>query len=214
VIHLSLNGLSRDAPRGVFVLSRAVMKHWCIGLLIVAACGGGGDGDDGPTFSDEHPRIYLQANKDRLTAALAANGPAAARFKQSVDRWVAEADAFPAWHAALVGQLTGDPKYCAAAVTAIDKQVKDAETEIASGDTPYVASDSYLEAGELIGDLALGYDWWHGEVGCRRAPWGGRTGISPGSRPQCPTVRRRAQPGGPKRPATAHSGPGGDTLCA
>ena len=171
MIQVALNRVSRAALGPESVLSRAVMKHWCLGLLVVAACGGGGDGDDGPSFSDEHPRIYLQANKERLAAALAANGPAAARFKQSVDRWVAEADAFPAWHAALVGQLTGDPKYCAAAVTAIDKQVKDAETEIAAGDTPYVASDSYLEAGELIGDLALVYDWCNAEVGDRRGAW-------------------------------------------
>ena len=144
----------------------------CIGLvLVLAACGGGGGGDDGPSFSDEHPRIYLQKNKDRMAAQLAANGPAAARFKAAVDRWVTEADAFPAWHAALVGQLTGDAKYCAAAVTAIDKQVRDAETEIADGNRPYVASDSYLEAGELIGDLALVYDWCHDAVGDRREAW-------------------------------------------
>lgn len=147
------------------------MKRTTFGIVLcAAACGSGGD--DGPRFTDEHPRIYLQANQDRLAAALAANGPAAARFRMIVDRWVdGEVDAFPAWHAALVGQLTGESKYCAAAVTAIDKQVRDAESQIASGKLPYVASDSYLEAGELIGDLSLVYDWCNAVVGDRREAW-------------------------------------------
>lgn len=50
-------------------------------LLVVAACGG----DDGPSFDTNHPRLYLDANRDRLEASLAANGPAAARFREIVD---------------------------------------------------------------------------------------------------------------------------------
>ena len=147
------------------------MKHWWLGIVIVAACGGSDGG--GPSFSDEHPRIYLQANKERLAAELTAGGPAAKRFRDTVDAWMGGSDVygFEAWNAALIGQLTGDPKYCAAAVEDVDKQVKAASTAIAAGDTPVVSEDSYLGVGEMIGDLALVYDWCNTEVGDRREAW-------------------------------------------
>jgi len=147
------------------------MKHWWIGMVIVAACGGGDDG--GPTFSDEHPRIYLQANRDRLASAFAAGGPAAERYKDTVDLWMGgeEIWGFDAWQAALVGQLTGDPSYCKAAVAEIDKQVRSAESDIASGSAPVVADDSYLYVGDMIGDLAIVYDWCNTDVGDRRRAW-------------------------------------------
>src|SRR6185312_9568554 len=91
---------------------------------LVAACGGsngGGSGDgsdvgtnngDGssaapgtgsdttPVYADAHPRIYLAANKARLAAAFAAQTPAAVRFKQLVDTWMAGGDVyeFPRWN--------------------------------------------------------------------------------------------------------------------
>ncbi len=115
----------------------------------------------GPTYATQHPRIYLQANKARLQAALAANRPAASRFKTIVDSWVGGADlwGFRAWNSALMGQLTGNPGYCTKAVSVIEVQVTTAESAIAAGQRPAVASDSYLEVGDLIGDLALVYDW-------------------------------------------------------
>src|SRR5262249_47926296 len=58
-----------------------------------------------------------------------------------------------------VGNLTGDAKACTAAIAAVDKQVAAAETAIAAGKPPEVAGDSYLHAGEMIGDVALVYDW-------------------------------------------------------
>ena len=119
-----------------------------------------------PSFPTEHPRIYLGKHKARLQAALSENGAPAARFKQQVDGWIAGGDiyGFEAWNAALVGQLTGDPKYCTKAVAAIELQVATAEATIASGAKPIVANNSYLYVGDLIGDLALTYDWCHAQV--------------------------------------------------
>ncbi len=132
---------------------------------------GGGGGDTGggnpggdttlPTYPTTHPRIYLGANKGRLSAALALGTPAATTFKSKVDSWVGGADiwGFDAWNAALMGQLTNEPKYCTAAIAAVEKQVAAAETAMASGAAPTVANDSYLDVGPMIGDVALVYDW-------------------------------------------------------
>jgi hypothetical protein len=128
-------------------------------VLVVASCGG--SGGDGPDYSTAHPRIYLDRNRDRLAAALTAKRPAAIRFKDLVDRWVG-GDAvygFAPWYAALIGQLTGDAKYCAKAVTATDAQIKSEEALIGAGKVPAVAGDSYLEIGELVGSAMLVYDW-------------------------------------------------------
>ena len=147
--------------------------------------GGSGSGDNGgggggtpdptqPTFPSAHPRIYLGPNRDRLTAALQANTPAAAAFKAKVDQWVGGASiwGFDAWNAALMGQLTGDPKYCAAAIVAVEKQVSTAEAAMASGSAPAVASDSYLDIGPMVGDVALVYDWCFDAVTTgQRARW-------------------------------------------
>ena len=144
-----------------------------LGGVVCAACGGG-DGGDTVTFAADHPRIYMQRRKDTLAAALTAHQPAATRFKDLVDRWVGGDDVynFSAWNAALIGQITGDPKYCAAAVKAIDAQVNAATAAIGSGNAPEVASDSYLGVGGQIGDLALVYDWCAASLsGERRAAW-------------------------------------------
>ncbi|MDB4953253.1 MAG: Fibronectin type domain protein [Myxococcales bacterium] len=114
-----------------------------------------------PTYPTAHPRIYLGPNAARLKAALAANRPAAVRFKGVVDSWLDGGDiwGFQIWNAALMGQLTGDPKYCTKSIANVDAQVSAAEAAIASGGQPVVAGDSYLEIGAMIGDLALTYDW-------------------------------------------------------
>ncbi|TMQ04731.1 MAG: hypothetical protein E6J90_50790 [Deltaproteobacteria bacterium] len=147
-----------------------------VALGVVASVAGlvGGCGGDSVMFSNDHPRIYLQRNKDRLAAALSSGQPAAKRFKGAVDRWVAGEDVynFSPWNAALIGQLTGDPKYCAAAIKSVDQQVRDAEMQVKGGNTPEVAGDSYLGVGNLIGNLALVYDWCAGALpGDRRAAW-------------------------------------------
>ncbi|MBA3542384.1 MAG: hypothetical protein H0T79_22400, partial [Deltaproteobacteria bacterium] len=108
-----------------------------------------------------HPRIYLSPNRDRLTTALGANTVAARRFKSSVDSWMNGGDlwGFPAWNAALMGQLSSSPQYCAAAIADTDAMVTTAEAAVASGNAPEVARDSYLYIGEEVGGLALVYDW-------------------------------------------------------
>ncbi len=127
---------------------------------------GGPDEDDAgadvlPTYPTQHPRIYINKHRDRLTAALDANTSAASRFRTVVDSWVNGVDvyAFSAWNGALLGQLTGDPKYCAKAVSTIDGEVRADMTKIAAGQQPVVAQNSFLHVGEVLGDVALVYDW-------------------------------------------------------
>ena len=113
-----------------------------------------------PTYQTDHPRILLPSRKADLQAAMAANTPAAVRFKTVVDSWLGGNDlGLSAWHAALMGQLTGDPKYCAKAISVVDSMVTTAESAIASGQVPHAAGDSYYFVGEDIGDLAMTYDW-------------------------------------------------------
>jgi hypothetical protein len=114
-----------------------------------------------PVYPTQHPRIYLTPNRSRLAAALTAKTSAATRFKSLVDQWVAGSDiwGFSAWNAALLGQLTGTTTYCTKAVATIETQVVAAEAKIAVNQAPVVAGDSYLEIGDMVGDLALVYDW-------------------------------------------------------
>ncbi|MGE5185159.1 MAG: hypothetical protein ACM31C_23985 [Acidobacteriota bacterium] len=124
---------------------------------------GSGSGSDNtqPTYPTAHPRIYLGPNKARLQQALSSGTTAAVRFKSIVDQWVGGTSlwGFETWNAALLGQLTGDPKYCAKAIATVDQQVSDAEASIASGVKPAIASDSYLDVGPMLADLTLTYDW-------------------------------------------------------
>lgn len=141
--------------------------------------GGGGGGseevdDTPPTYPTQHPRIYLTPNRARLEAALSANTQSARLFRTKVDQWLAGADlwGFQAWNAALLGQLTGNATYCAKAVATIEDQVRTAESAISSGSRPKVALDSYLEIGEMIGDLSLVYDWCFDQVtDAQRTRW-------------------------------------------
>lgn len=114
-----------------------------------------------PVYPTAHPRIYLTPNRARLSAALTARTPAATRFKSNVDQWLNGASiwGFEAWYGALISQLTGNTAYCTKAVSTIETHVRAAEAKIAANQAPEVAGDSYLHVGELIGDLALVYDW-------------------------------------------------------
>jgi hypothetical protein len=119
------------------------------------------DADVLPTYPTQHPRIYIAANKVRLNAALAANAPEASRFRAVADRWANGESIyeFRTWNGALMGALTGDPKYCARAVSVTDAWVTAEEAKIVAGAQPIVAQNSYLHAGEYIGDVMLTYDW-------------------------------------------------------
>ena len=145
-----------------------------LGLGAVACSGGGGGGDDGPNYATEHPRVYIAANKDRLTAAIAAGSPTSKRYLDIVDRWVGGEDVygFAAWNSALAGQLTGDPKYCAAAIAAVDMNVVADEALISAGTMPMIAGDDYYSVGDVVGDLALTYDWCYDTIPAdRRTAW-------------------------------------------
>jgi hypothetical protein len=119
-----------------------------------------------PTYPTTHPRIYLSTNRTRLKASLDNRTPAATAFKSKVDAWVGGSDiwGFQAWYSALLGQLTGTASYCTKAIANVDAQVSAAEAKIAAGSQPDVAGDSYLGVGEMIGDVALVYDWCYGAV--------------------------------------------------
>jgi hypothetical protein len=144
-------------------------------LAAVAACGGGGGGDDGPNFADQHPRIKISINADAARAAYDAGAPEAVRFGKMVDRWVAKPDSvygFYPWNAAWMGQLSGDARYCTAAVAAIDKFVTSEQALIDGGSDPTVAGDDYYNLGDDIGDLAIVYDWCYPTIPSdRRQAW-------------------------------------------
>ncbi len=127
-----------------------------------------------PVYPTAHPRIYLGPNRTRLAAALAANTPAAAAFKSKTNSWYGGTSiwGFQAWNGALLSQLSGDTKYCTKAVSTIEAQVGAAEANIAAGTRPEVALDSYLQIGEMIGDLALVYDWCFNQTtSAQRTRW-------------------------------------------
>ncbi|MCX5741136.1 MAG: heparinase II/III family protein [Proteobacteria bacterium] len=133
-------------------------------------------GSPGPSFPENHPRVYLPKHKERLKQALAAGAPEAKRFAAMVDKWIADpvgADIynFEEWNAALMGQLTDDPKYCAAAVASLDKFVTSEEAIIAQGEAPVVVNDSYLQIGHTIGNVALTIDYCYDAVGDKRTRW-------------------------------------------
>jgi len=106
-----------------------------------------------------HPRIMLNSQLARLKTALTT--PVGVRWIGACDSWVSGGDlwGFDAWNGALASQLTGNPKYGIKAISIIDAQVSAAESAIAAGSAPEVAGDSYLQIGDMIGDLALVYDW-------------------------------------------------------
>ena len=102
----------------------------------------------------------------RLQAAITAKTAAATRLQSIADNWIAGNSywGFQSWNAAILSPLTGDPKYCTAAIADVEAQVSAAETAIAAGQQPVVANDSYLDVGDYIGNLALVYDWCNDTV--------------------------------------------------
>jgi hypothetical protein len=100
--------------------------------------------------------------------------PAYRRFRDWVDAAVAGRPGYgfsPA-DAVYLYRISGKQHYCEFAVGEIDRQVAAAEAAIAAGERPAVAGDSYLEAGPMIGALALGYEVCAAFTGeAQRARW-------------------------------------------
>ena len=150
------------------------MQRGLVLMLVVAAACGGDNGGGGPNYSDQHPRIKITTNADGMKAAFDAMAPEAATFLATTDKWVGGTDVYnySPWNAALVGQLTGDAKYCTAAVAAIDKFVVSEQSTIDSGSNPSVAGDDYYAIGSDVGDLAIVYDWCYDAIPSdRRQAW-------------------------------------------
>ena len=88
-------------------------------------------------------------------------GPAYLRFKTWVDQAVAGSPgyAFSATDAVYMYRLTGEAQYATLAIEWVEDQVTAAEAAIAADDRPAIAGDSYLDAGPMLRDVALVYDW-------------------------------------------------------
>jgi hypothetical protein len=82
------------------------------------------------------------------------------RFKGWVDQGVSGSPGyeFSAVDAAMMFQLTSIGRYCDTAVRMVQEQVDAAKARIDQGQRPAVAGDSYLEAGPMIGALALTFE--------------------------------------------------------
>ncbi|HEV7491029.1 MAG TPA: heparinase II/III family protein [Rhodanobacteraceae bacterium] len=112
--------------------------------------------------------LFLAVSASPASAALTIDlsyvdqqSPQYQRFRDWVDEAVdGNPDyGFSATDAATMYRITGQPQYATLAVQMIDDQVAAAESAIGSGQAPEVAGDSYLYVGDMIGDLAITYDW-------------------------------------------------------
>ena len=63
------------------------------------------------------------------------------------------------WYAALLWQMSDDPRYRDLAVAQTDRLVAGEEARIAAAQAPQVAGDSYLEIDAWVGNVARVYDW-------------------------------------------------------
>lgn len=125
-----------------------------------------------PVYAETHPKVLLNSASTLacLRQALAADTSgtsAAGRFKAYVDNEMAHPGStygFEAWHAALMYQVTGTARYADFAVAKVEAAVSSEEALIAAGQRATVAGDSYLYVGEMVGDVALVYDWCHSRL--------------------------------------------------
>jgi hypothetical protein len=129
-----------------------------------------------PSVASAPPRILLAdaAHRACLAQALAKRTPAAARFAAMVDGHLSGRPvyAFQPWYAALLYQLTGKARYAEFAVRETDAFVASEEALVRGGARARVSGDSYLEAGQIVGNLALVYDWCHDRLTPeQRARW-------------------------------------------
>lgn len=120
-----------------------------------------------PPIPNGHPRILLVgAELQRLRNDLNNNVAYAKTFRDMVEAVMAGNDNYEdykPWYAAMIGVIRGNsayPQYCSHAVARTDAFVALEEADIAAGRRPErVTYDRYLEAGEVIGNVMLVYDW-------------------------------------------------------
>jgi hypothetical protein len=125
------------------------------------------------TIPTGHPRIMV-SEIPRLQADLAAQVPAATRFKSYVDNKLGVADQYyDPRNSALMGLVTGQPQYCADAASRMEAYVARDEALIATfppnydasrdggAKIPHAGRDSYLETDFYVGTTMLVYDWCH-----------------------------------------------------
>lgn len=116
------------------------------------------------TLPAAHPRLLLTGTtRTRLASALTGGQASATRFKGFIDDFLFNGSTYISeydpWWGAMLGVLTSDGRYCTDSVSRIDQQVTAAEAEIAANRNPEIAADSYLYAGDMLGALALVWDW-------------------------------------------------------
>lgn len=110
------------------------------------------------------PRILLSDTQTlpRLRSLMQTNTSSALRFKEIVDNQIAGIDdywGFQYWNAALLSKVLNKPSYCQYAVKKTNDFVVSEEKMISAKQRPTVSYDSYLEAGAIIGNVSLVYDW-------------------------------------------------------
>lgn len=100
---------------------------------------------------------YAQTNRS-LTAYT--------RFKAAADAALAGSPpyAYSATHSVIMYLLAGNTSYIDDAIARVDAEVTQAEAAIAAGGRPDIASDSYLDVGYYLEDLALAYDYGYARL--------------------------------------------------
>ena len=159
------------------------MKRWSTlsraafaALAFLAAIPAGADVPI-PAIPATHPRVLLVGTElVRFQNDLATQRPAMKRFKeQVVDAQLAGADiyGYEAWYSAFMGVVTQQPQYCAHAVQTTDAFLDAEATKIRNGETPDARADSYLFIGEVVGNVALVYDWCFANLNAtQKLRWG------------------------------------------
>lgn len=122
------------------------------------------------------PRILLAdaGTLARLRSQLASGAAGAVRFRTYVDDQLRQGGAygFEAWHAALMGAVTGEARYCQWAVANTQASVLAEEQRIAAGQPTEAEYDSYLYVGPLVGNVALVMDWCRSHTtAAQRSRW-------------------------------------------
>jgi hypothetical protein len=121
-----------------------------------------------PTISNTHPRVLLVgAELQRFRDDVAAQRPAMKRFKeQVVDAQLGGEDVYgyEAWYSAFMGVVTQQPQYCNHAVQMTDAFLDAEAAKIRAGQIPDGRADSYLFIGDVVGSLALVYDWCYANL--------------------------------------------------